>query len=302
MDGPADIRPMARTIDAPAKINLSLHVVGRRPDGYHLMDGLVVFAGIGDRLTIEDAREDRLTIGGPMAGSTPATDNILIKALAAARAIAARHGIQIGCLALHLEKNLPVAAGLGGGSADAAALLRWLDELHPRLGAKLRAGATALGADVPMCMGSMPSRVSGIGEIVESLAAMPSLPLLLVNPNVPVETASVFRALESASDASPPPFPSLRFGGRDELLSYLTLCRNDLELPARHIAPVIGEIFDRLETTGADLVRMSGSGGTVFAIYNTDAQAAAAAAAISDERPGWWVYPTRSLGTSEARK
>jgi 4-diphosphocytidyl-2-C-methyl-D-erythritol kinase len=270
---------------APAKINLHLHVVGLRPHGYHLLDSLVVFAGIGDRLTVSPADRLTLSVTGPFAAGLAAeSDNLVLRA---ARALATRVGIE-ATGALVLEKKLPVASGIGGGSADAAAALRLLGRfwgLDPAVAAPLAAG---LGADVPVCMAGVPALMSGIGEMLAPAPALPDIGIVLVNPGVAVSTPSVFRA-RSAAFSGPALFPANGWRDADSLVAALHGTRNDLEPPARLLAPAIGEVLDRLTATaGCLLARMSGSGATCFGLFPDPAAARTAARTIV--RDGWWVW------------
>jgi len=268
------------TVFAPAKINLFLHVGEKRADGYHALQSLAVFAGMGDELTLSLADELTLSVEGPFAhGLADESDNLVLRA---ARALSAK-------ARLTLTKNLPVASGIGGGSADAAAALRGLMQLHG-LSADLQAIAATLGSDVPVCLGSRPAWMEGRGEILAS-ASVPSLPIVLVNPGVAVSTAHVFRALETRRGTGMT-LPA-GFDDATELLAYLNATANDLEAPACAIQPVIGEVLRAL--SDAVLSRMSGSGATCFGIYTSDVGAAEAARAISAVYPGWWVRATRTL-------
>lgn len=265
---------------AAAKVNLCLHVTGQRRDGYHLLDSLVVFAGVGDRLTFSLAEDLRLTIGGPQAAHLPATDDNLI--LRAARAFGADHGAHI-----HLEKHLPIASGIGGGSADAAAALRGLSRLWGLpLPLPKAAAVLALGADVPVCLSGQPLRMQGVGEVLTPLAPLPPAYLVLVNPGVAVATPAVFRTLDSKTN---PPLPAIpRFANLPDFAAWLTAQRNDLERPAIAQAPVIADAKAALAAQqGCLLARMSGSGATCFGLFATAAQADAAAQAV--RHPGWWV-------------
>ncbi len=287
MNGPA-------TEAAPAKVNLHLHLTGRRPDGYHLLDSLVVFApACSDRVTLADRRG--LAIDGPfgaalapVAGVTEGGvpdggDNLVTRA---ARALAAVSGRGPDLPGLRLEKNLPIASGIGGGSADAAATLRLLArawDLPPSRAAEVAPG---LGADVPVCLAGRPARMQGIGEILLPPPRLPAFALLLVNPGVAVSTADVFRAARGQAFR---PAASLPDGWSDagSLCRDLgALTRNDLEAPARATAPVIGDVLEALARTGGCLLaRMSGSGATCFGIYATLAGAEAASAELDRS---WW--------------
>lgn len=270
---------------APAKINLHLHVVGRRPDGYHLLDSLVVFAGIGDRLTVSPSDRLTLSVTGPFAAGLAAeADNLVLRA---ARALAARAGVQ-ATGALVLEKNLPVASGIGGGSADAAAALRLLCRvwgLDPDVPGQVAAG---LGADVPVCVAGVPAVMSGIGEILMPAPALPDVGIVLVNPGVAVSTPSVFRA-RTGGFSDQAQFPDRGWRDAGSLAAALLATRNDLEPPARLLTPVIGDVLDALAATpGCLLTRMSGSGATCFGLFATPEAAETAAGTII--RDGWWVW------------
>ena len=266
---------------APAKVNLWLHVTGRRADGYHLLDSLAVFPAVGDRLAARPAEALSLALTGPFAESLrDAPENLVLRA---ARALAAAHGRSPGA-ALTLEKRLPPAAGLGGGSSDAAAALRLLAGLWSvAVPDDLAAG---LGADVPACLAAPePRRMTGIGERVAPPPALPGFWIVLVNPRVPVPTPRVFAAL--ANRENPPAPPSPTFAGFDALVDWLRPLRNDLEAPARALCPGVGEALGAL--AGAPLARMSGSGATCFALHSGEAPARAQADEIRRARPAWWV-------------
>lgn len=261
---------------APAKLNLALHVTGRRADGYHLLDSLAGFATVGDRVTVAPGRG--VTASGPFAADLPQDGNLCARA-------ADLMGVTA---AIGLEKNLPVASGIGGGSADAAAVLRGL----ARGGAALP-GAEAilrLGADVPVCLAGLPARMRGVGQVLDPLPALPALPLVLVNPGVAVATPAVFAALSARDNPGLPALP-VRFTV-PALLDWLAATRNDLEAPARALAPAIGEALAALTHAGAGFARMSGSGATCFGIFVSPSAAEAAAARIGAARPGWWVAAT----------
>jgi len=273
-----------------AKINLTLHVTGRRADGFHELESLIVFAGVGDSLAFAPAADVTLAVTGPFApvlaeAGLAAEDNLVLRA---ARALRARRGIAGGAH-IRLDKHLPVAAGIGGGSADAAAALRglaefWgiedrtvLDEIGPEL-----------GADVPVCLAGGPSFVSGIGERIVPAADLPPAWLVLANPGRPLATAEVFAA--RAGDFSPPqpwmaPAPTAA-GLAERLKTY----RNDLEPAARQLLPEIGAVLAALAATeGCLLARMSGSGATCFGLYAAQAPAHAAAARLRARHAAWWV-------------
>lgn len=284
---------------APAKLNLCLHIVGRRADGYHELQSLVAFADIADELDATAAPADRLRISGPFApGLNNGETNLVLRAVAGFRA--RWPGRVATGLALELRKNLPVAAGLGGGSADAAAALRLMSGLsaEPIPAAELQALALDLGADVPMCLLSRPAEVSGIGEIVRPVASFPACHAVLINPLVPVVTADVFRRLK---DHANPPVPTLPQPlTRPELALWLNETRNDLEPPAMAILPVIADLIVAMRAAqGCWLARMSGSGATVFGLFGSGAQAHQAAHDLRDRWPGYWVAAAPLSGSSE---
>ncbi len=280
-------------VNAPAKINLTLHITGQREDGYHLLDSLVVFAPVHDRMIIQDANILSLTVEGAEAKGVPADMKNL--ALQAAALVADGQGVS-----LLLEKNIPAASGIGGGSADAAAALRGMMVRRADLAAPdwtppgdevLRPFAErilALGADVPMCLLSAPCRVRGIGEKLEFLS-LPPLPALLVNPRVPVSTGAVFAGLASRENA-PMPEDLPAFADAMELVEWLVQQRNDLQSPAISAAPVIGEVLEVLEALpGCRLARMSGSGATCFALFETESAAIEAGSTLKEHHPDWWL-------------
>ncbi|MEP7239500.1 MAG: 4-(cytidine 5'-diphospho)-2-C-methyl-D-erythritol kinase [Devosia sp.] len=287
----------ALTEAAPAKINLALHVTGRRADGYHSLETLVAFADIGDEVTAAPARKDGLAITGPFAIALGGGDsNLVLKALAAFRS--RWPGALPQGVALTLRKNLPVAAGLGGGSADAAATLRLLATMSSTAiaFADLLELAAPLGADVPMCLYSRPAEVRGLGEIVTPLKHFPPLHVVLVNPLVPVVTADVFRRLERREN---PGLPDL--GGPltrpAQFALWLSETRNDLEPAARALVPAIGELTARLSRqSGCILARMSGSGATVFGLFGSSAQAHQAAHDLRAAWPGYWIAACPLVG------
>ncbi len=282
------IRHKAVRVFAPAKINLFLHVTGKRPDGYHDLQSLVAFADAGDALTFEPSSEFTLSLGGPFgAGLLGESDNLVLRA---ARRLAAQLDRHDGAL-ISLTKNLPVASGIGGGSADAAATLRGLLDLWAREEEErpFAALAAELGSDVPVCLKSQTAWMEGRGEAVTPLSALPAMSIVLVNPGVSIATADVFRrlAIEHRGRLDRPDAP---FGSPEELVAYLRTTRNDLEESACLIAPVIRTVLERLSEQGAMLARMSGSGATCFGLFETDKQAAAAAERLRAAEPGWWVH------------
>lgn len=271
------------TEPAWAKVNLCLHVTGQRADGYHTLDSLVVFAGVGDLVHAENSDRTGLTVTGPMApalSELDANDNLVIRA---ARLIAANPKV-----ALTLEKHLPPASGIGGGSADAAATLRLLTGFW---GVPMPAACEILklGADLPVCLAGQPCRMQGIGEVITPLGPIAPLWLVLVNPRVPVSTPQVFGALTNR-DNPPLPWPAPDLSQPAGLLAYLARTRNDLQTPAMALAPVIGNCLRALEgSKRCHLARMSGSGATCFGLYPDETSAHAAATAIRSSQSDWWV-------------
>ncbi len=279
---------------APAKVNLTLHVLGKRSDGYHELESLVVFADVGDELTFVPGGELALDVTGPTAASAGDTgDNLVLKA---ARALAQRvPGLRLGRFTL--DKQLPVAAGLGGGSSDAAAALRLLARENklslddPRI----REAAKATGADVPVCLDPRARMMRGIGEILSAPLPMKRLHAVLVNPRVAVPTRDVFVALAAKPlDSVPLPDEFIRPRMNASAITYeAKLRRNDLEYPAARLQPIIDQVILALhDTATCSLARMSGSGATCFGIYHTAAEATSVAQKISASQPGWWVQAT----------
>jgi 4-diphosphocytidyl-2-C-methyl-D-erythritol kinase len=272
---------------APAKINLYLHVLGRRPDGYHLLDSLIAFADIGDAVTAAPADTLSLTVGGPevqgIAGL--ADDNLVLRA---ARLLMARAGIAAGA-SLHLDKRLPAAAGIGGGSSDAAAALRALSRLwdHPLDEQRLTALALELGADVPACLAARPVWVGGIGDQLQPAASLPEAGIVLANPRRPLPTAAVFQR-RSGRLSAPGRFDSMPHDAVG-LAKALASRHNDLTEAAVALVPEIAAVIARLAgLPGALLARMSGSGATCFALFADRAAALAGGRALSLAEPGWW--------------
>jgi 4-diphosphocytidyl-2-C-methyl-D-erythritol kinase len=283
------------TARAPAKINLTLHLLGRRADGYHELESLVAFAGTGDTLTLTPGGALSLVVEGPNAASSGPTEKNLV--LTAARHLMEREtGLRAG--RFHLVKRLPAAAGIGGGSADAAAALRLLARLNDRPldDPAVTGAARATGADVPVCVAGCARMMEGAGERLGPPLRLPRLFAVLVNPGVPLETAEVFRALgfQVGQRSAGERHPAIESGiAAEDLLDRLARARNDLEPPARTLAPAVDEALARLNyTAGCRLARMSGSGATVFGLFETGAGAAAAARLIRAARPGWWVKGT----------
>ncbi|WAC28287.1 4-(cytidine 5'-diphospho)-2-C-methyl-D-erythritol kinase [Ancylobacter sp. SL191] len=289
---PASTPSAVPTERAPAKVNLSLRVLGRRADGYHELASLVAFAGVADRLSLAPGDELSLSLTGPgAAGLEAGADNLVLRA---ARDLATRvPGLGLGSFTL--DKRLPVAAGIGGGSADAAAALRLLARANGlALGdPRLMAAALATGSDVPACLLGRACLMGGRGESLTPVA-LPRFGAVLVNPRVPVETSGVFRALAlepGTTRARATPLPA--FTSRAAALGWLANEPNDLEAPARALAPVLDEVEAALAgTPDVRLVRMSGSGATMFALYDDCRAAARAAKQVAAARPGWWVKST----------
>jgi 4-diphosphocytidyl-2-C-methyl-D-erythritol kinase len=281
---------------APAKINLALHVVGRRADGYHLIESLSVFTAFGDRIAVEPAARDVVSVRGPFAAEVPdGPENLVVRARDALRAVAGRRAGDPVLIAL--EKNIPAMSGVGGGSSDAAAVLRALAR-HWDLdigAARLAEIGLSLGADVPMCLRSSPLMARGVGEDIEDIDGFPPLFLVLVNPRVAVATPRVFAALASRDNPPLPPLPE-RIAAAP-LLDWLAATRNDLMTPALSLEPAIGGTLDVLAGEGALFSRMSGSGATCFGVFADGAAARDAAAAIAAARPDWFVTATGTGGS-----
>ncbi len=279
---------------APAKLNLYLHVLGRREDGYHLLDSLVAFADVGDEVTVRPAPELTLTVAGPFAPSltgSPADNLVWRAALALAQRAACPPAV-----AIELQKNLPVASGIGGGSSDAAATLSALAELWDLdLTAPRFAGlAASLGADVPVCLYGRTAWLGGIGEALAPAPALPPVSVVLANPGVAVATPAVFKARRGAFsaaarvEASPPDAMALA--------SLLANRRNDLTEAAISVVPGIAKVLAALGSLeGALLARMCGSGATCYALFADDAAARASAARLGAAHPDWWVTAARLI-------
>jgi 4-diphosphocytidyl-2-C-methyl-D-erythritol kinase len=262
---------------APAKINLALHVIGQRADGYHLLDSIVVFAGVGDWIAAAPADRLSLTVTGPQGAGLSGDNNLVLRA-ARCLGVAA---------ALVLEKHLPVASGIGGGSADAAATLRVLAAMS---GVALpdAAAVLALGADVPVCLAGRPVRMQGVGEVLTPLPPLPECYVVLVNPGVAVATPEVFKALLRKDN--PAIGVVLEWASAVALADWLKGQRNDLEVAAIGLAPVIAEVKAALAARpGCVLARMSGSGATCFGLFASEELAKAAAGVLRAQAPAWWV-------------
>lgn len=289
---------------APAKINLCLHVTGQRADGYHLLDTLVAFADIGDIVTLHaDWLPKRFEVTGPEAVAELESDhNIMWHA-------AMKFWTPDTALSMQLEKHLPMASGIGGGSADAAATYRGLLLLRAAVEGRdvprdpsLQDGhdLLSIGADVPMCVLSDTARVRGIGEQIESVADLHPYPVVLVNPRVQVSTPAIFKSLTIKDNPGLDPWPA-SFEDRDAVLDWLCAQRNDLQAPAVLDCPAIADVLDALEQTGTcRLARMSGSGATCFGLFDRVHKAEAAADAIRAAHPEWWVQSGRLNGGRRA--
>ncbi|MCG7392366.1 4-(cytidine 5'-diphospho)-2-C-methyl-D-erythritol kinase [Microvirga sp. ACRRW] len=286
--------PQPLSTRAPAKINLTLHVLGRRADGYHELESLVAFAGVGDDLQLIPGPKLSLQVSGPtaaLAGND--ADNLVLRA---ARLLAERvEGLRLG--AFHLVKRLPVAAGIGGGSSDAASALRLLAQLNdlPLSHPAVREAARLTGADVPVCLEPHARMMCGIGEELGPALALPPLFAVLVNPRMPVETPAVFKALDLQPGQAMQGIahPAVDTASSDAVLQILEAARNDLQLPALRVQPEIGDALDLVSRTEAcRLARMSGSGATVFGLYEDAARAEHAARFVLDHRSEWWVEAT----------
>lgn len=282
---------------AYAKLNLALHVTGRRADGYHLLDTLVAFTTFGDELTIAPAQLDNFSLHGPFSACLPVNgDNLVLKARDLLRQHFPQQSFPVD---IQLVKNLPVASGIGGGSSDAAAALAllirlWQIEPEPALIQQL---CLQLGADVPMCMhgqlqgGALIAK--GIGEEIHSLDKLPRLPLVLVNDGTAISTPQIFQNMQRRDNPPLPDRESLH--SLAQVISYLRSTRNDLLAPAITIAPQLPHILRELEKNGAQFVQMSGSGATCFGIFETFEQAQIAARNIQQQNPQYFVCATETL-------
>ncbi|HET7804451.1 MAG TPA: 4-(cytidine 5'-diphospho)-2-C-methyl-D-erythritol kinase [Pseudolabrys sp.] len=279
-----------------AKINLTLRVLGRRTDGYHELESLVAFADVADTVTLEPGPADGLEMSGPFAGkSGPIDDNLVLKSLAELRRRVS--GLKGG--RFRLEKYLPVAAGIGGGSADAAAALRLLARANGIAldDSRLMAAAQAVGADVPVCVDSRPRIMRGIGEVLSAPLDLPSIPAVLVNPGVALVTREVFGKFKSAHAGSG--LAGVPANG-SALIEFLKQQGNDLTDAATACAPVVGDVLAALRSApGSALVRMSGSGATCFALFGSRGEAEAAARRLGTEHGNWWVQAASIGAVSE---
>jgi len=286
--------PVPLVQNAPAKVNLTLRVLRRRDDGYHELESLVAFADFGDRLSFSPGGNLTLTVQGPSAAAAGEGDDNLV--LKAARALAVRiPTIALG--AFQLEKMLPVAAGLGGGSADAAAALRLLAQANglSQDDPRLYEAARATGADVPVCLDPRPRIMRGIGEVLSAPLSLPPLPAVLVNPGVALATKAVFAGWKpAAADCVAHDLAAIgHMTSRDEFLHFLVTQTNDLEAPAIALQPIIADVLSALRALpGCGLARMSGSGTTCFALFATAEAASEAAKLLRGKYPAWWVQAT----------
>jgi len=301
----------ALTEFAPAKINLALHAIGQRTDGYHLLDSIVTFTAAaasgrddaappaGDRLGFALSDKDVFSISGRFGeGLSPDPDanqqNLVLKARDMLRAVLAAKGMAAPSVAIHLQKNLPIASGIGGGSADAAATLRglsrlWDDGLNET---ELSSLGLSLGADVPMCLKSQPLAAKGIGEDITILDTMPCFAIVLGNPLRGVSTPDIFRRLTNKNN---PAIPALTGDWHADLGAL----RNDLEPPARSLVAEIAELSGMIAAEGAWLTRMSGSGATCFGLFETSAEASQAAANLQRKRPDWYFAAAQTIGAEK---
>ena len=295
--------PSAPLVDsAPAKVNLTLRVLGRRSDGYHDIESLVAFAEFGDRLSFSPGGGLTLEVNGPMAAKAGEADSNLV--LKAAREMAARrNGLTLG--AFRLNKHLPVAAGLGGGSADAGAALRLIARANglARDDPQLYAAARATGADVPVCLDPRPRFMRGIGDILSEPLTLPALPAVLVNPGAAVATKEVFAGWASAPVLSRAADLAAvaNLSTREKVVEFLLAQSNDLERPALALAPAIADVLSALGALpGCDLARMSGSGATCFGLFTTASAAVEAGRVLSSGHPHWWVQATTLGGAASS--
>lgn len=285
-------------IEAPAKINLALHVTGRRADGYHLIESLVVFSELGDRVSVQLADVDAFHLEGPEAAGLSdesENSNLVVRARDALREAALQSGTELPAVDIRLDKRLPVASGIGGGSADAAATLKALCLVwNYDPGAEtLSRIALDLGADVPMCLDGKPLIARGIGEALTPVELGFALDMVIVNPRVTVSTPTVFSALESRDN---PPLPDpwgLEDKGR--FLEWLKETRNDLQPAAQSLVPEIAECLSALDVAGARFARMSGSGASCIGVFDSTESAQAAATRLQNDRPGWFIAATRTV-------
>ncbi|ABG32894.1 4-diphosphocytidyl-2C-methyl-D-erythritol kinase [Roseobacter denitrificans] len=288
--------PQVVEVFAPAKINLTLHVTGQRPDGYHLLDSLVAFADVGDVLRLEPADVWQMKTVGPEAEAVPdGAENLVLKAAALLDGAPKA--------AFTLTKNLPVASGIGGGSADAAAAFRGLCAATPHHDPNnidTQRRLLSLGADIPMCLHCVTARITGIGEEITPVAQFPALHAVLINPRVAVSTPAVFKAMKQRNNPPMPDIPPESCDVKD-LVEWLRAQRNDMQEAATTLEPAIATVQAALEGHRAcQLARMSGSGATCFGLFHTAQAAQQAARDLSRDYPQWWIRPTQ-LGSQAER-
>ena len=277
------------SVFAPAKINLFLHLIGKRADGYHLLESLVAFVDIGDVVSTSDSASLQLTISGPFAKALSDTEGNSI--LAAARFLATANGRQESSVSIELTKNLPVASGIGGGSSDAAATLLACQSLwHIHALPDPPAIAAGLGADVPVCLRGRPTFMSGIGETLSDIADFPTCDVVLVNPGMALPTANVFGAFQGSFSKPLAKAPQKGWASLGKLLEFLRHTHNDLTTSAVTLAPDITHVLSALSAQpGCGLARMSGSGATCFGLFHNPSEARAAAETLATTQPLWWV-------------
>ena len=270
---------------APAKINLTLHVTGQRRDGYHLLDSIVVFTDVGDEISVSSAERTSLQVTGSHSKDVPQDANNIV--------LRAANWLDAGPVEILLEKNLPVASGIGGGSSDAAATIRAICDLYS-VGLPTPKQSVALGADIPVCLAAQPSRMSGIGENVAPIPNLPPLHFVLVNPGVQLSTAKVFGNL-AGQFGDPGRSFDRTWTSTAEFAAWLSEERNDLETSARKLAPTIGVVLGCLsQLTGCLLARMSGSGATCFGLFATREEADNVAHIMGKMYPEWWIKSASS--------
>jgi 4-diphosphocytidyl-2-C-methyl-D-erythritol kinase len=279
---------------APAKINLFLHVTGRRDDGYHLLESLVAFADIGDEITIEQAATFELQISGPFAKDLdPSAQNYISKAVL----FLANHANRNPDIRVKLTKRLPVASGIGGGSSDAAATLLACQRLWriPMLPTPEDIIA-ALGADVPVCLRRRPTLMRGVGEQLADVGPLPEGDIVVINPGTGLATADVFRKYSGPFSQPLTDIPAKGWRDMSELAQFINATHNDLEAPAMALVPAIGTVLQSLSAqTGCLAARMSGSGATCFGLFGNSADAARATLNIARAHTTWWVQAGRFL-------
>ena len=275
-------------IHAPAKLNLNLRVTGRRDDGYHLLDSVVVFTGFGDWIELEPAQEDSVAVTGDFASSVGAgEDNICFRALAAFR----DHGGVAGCHSITIDKRIPVGAGLGGGSSDAAVILRYLNRTSPAPLAdrRLAEAALSLGADVPVCLAGIAQRMQGIGDMLTPVDPVPHGHLVLARADAMLPTAEVFRSLRERGSGDAAPLRSSEISGS---VADIVAAGNDLQAAAMSLSPDIALVLDRLrDGNGVIATQMSGSGSACFGLFNNVDDATTAAETLAQD--GIWAVATR---------